>query len=118
MILLSQATTATMEALISRPSPLLQTLVGSFRCFARVPCADPTDSDQSCYELVDNCFATYGVEYKPGFDDGYITWIGNDKPSWTIRSSAFAPDPFVEIGARPIAQEPMVRVPAFTAYRS
>ncbi|KZV64186.1 glycoside hydrolase family 16 protein [Peniophora sp. CONT] len=69
-----------------------------------------TNANQTCYELVDDCFATYAVEYKPGFDDGYITWIGNDKPSWTIFSSAFAPDPFVGIGARPIAQEPMYMI--------
>ncbi|KAJ3516407.1 hypothetical protein NLJ89_g1151 [Agrocybe chaxingu] len=52
------------------------------------------------------CFALYGFEYKPGFDDAYVTWI-NEVTAWTIRASAFVDDPLVEISSRPIPQEPM-----------
>lgn len=65
------------------------------------------------------------MEYKAGFDNGvrgfyfcsrtsfssisfqYITWINAGKASWTIKSSALAKDTVVQIGDRPIPQEPM-----------
>ncbi|KAI0321090.1 beta-glucan synthesis-associated [Amylostereum chailletii] len=47
-------------------------------------------NNQSCYELETGCFAKFAFEYKPGFDDSYITW-----------------DPLTEISARPVPQEPM-----------
>lgn len=28
-----------------------------------------SQTNQSCYELEDGCFAIFGFEYKPGFDD-------------------------------------------------
>lgn len=28
-----------------------------------------TQTEQGCYELEEGCFAVYGLEYKPGFDD-------------------------------------------------
>ena len=45
------------------------------------PCLDP-----DCYELTQGCFAVYGFEYKPGYNDGYISWIANDKVAyaWAI----------------------------------
>ncbi|KAJ8592056.1 glycoside hydrolase family 16 protein [Rhizopogon salebrosus TDB-379] len=64
-------------------------------------------TDQGCYELDQGCYSVYGFEYKPGFDEGYITWISSDKPVWTIYSGGLAPDAETEIGARVIPQEPM-----------
>ncbi|TFK62967.1 glycoside hydrolase family 16 protein [Pluteus cervinus] len=64
-------------------------------------------SNQLCYELNGGCFATYGFEYLPGFDNAYITWINDNKRSWTVYQGALAKDPRVEIGERPISQEPM-----------
>ncbi|KAK7444002.1 hypothetical protein VKT23_015399 [Stygiomarasmius scandens] len=64
-------------------------------------------TNQDCYELNTGCFATYGFEYAPGFDDAYITWINDDQPAWTIFSAGVGADPVVEISARPVPQEPM-----------
>lgn len=66
-----------------------------------------TTTNQSCYELEAGCFSTYGFEYKPGFDTGYITWIANAKSTWTIMANGMGPDTTVEISARPIPQEPL-----------
>ena len=38
----------------------------------------------------------------------YVTWISDNKASWTLLSAAMGPDSMVEIGGRPIPQEPMV----------
>ncbi|KAK7441814.1 hypothetical protein VKT23_016476 [Stygiomarasmius scandens] len=64
-------------------------------------------TNQECYQLNGTCFSTYAFEYKPGFDDGYITWVSDNKPAWTARAGGFAADPVAEIGPRPIPQEPM-----------
>jgi beta-glucanase (GH16 family) len=66
-----------------------------------------TDTNQDCYQLVTGCFSTYGYEYKPGFDNSYISWIANDKVAWTLNYGALAADTRVEISARPVPQEPM-----------
>ncbi|KAF5343900.1 hypothetical protein D9758_012135 [Tetrapyrgos nigripes] len=66
-----------------------------------------SETDQRCYELESPCFSTYAFEYKPGFDGGYITWVSNGKPAWTIRSEGLAADARAQISARPIPQEPM-----------
>ncbi|KAH8829108.1 beta-glucan synthesis-associated protein [Flagelloscypha sp. PMI_526] len=67
-----------------------------------------TATNQDCYEVGGNqCFAIYGVEYKPGFDDAYMTWINDGKPAWTLFSGGLAADTRVEIGARPVPLEPM-----------
>ncbi|KAF9054075.1 glycoside hydrolase family 16 protein [Panaeolus papilionaceus] len=64
--------------------------------------------NQDCYERSGTgCFATYAFEYKNGFDDGYITWVNDNKLSWTLRASALGPDPDTQIGQRIISQEPM-----------
>ncbi|SJL05545.1 related to KRE6-glucan synthase subunit [Armillaria ostoyae] len=63
--------------------------------------------DQNCYQLETGCFAVYGFEYKPGYDDGYITWINNNKAAWTLKGPGLAADTRVEIAARPVPQEPM-----------
>ncbi|KAI5897239.1 concanavalin A-like lectin/glucanase [Schizophyllum commune H4-8] len=57
-----------------------------------------TQTNYACYELEFGCFAVYGFEYVPGFDDA---------KAWTLRQSGLAEDPLVEIGPRPIPQEPM-----------
>jgi len=65
-------------------------------------------TNPDCYEKSGSgCFAVYGIEYKPGFDDAYILWINDNKHAWTARSGGFAADDRVAIGARPIPQEPM-----------
>ncbi|KAG6905633.1 hypothetical protein DXG01_001497 [Tephrocybe rancida] len=64
-------------------------------------------TNQKCYEGNTGCFTTYGFQYKPGFDKGYITWINDGKIAWTILQGGLAKDPATEIGPRPIPQEPM-----------
>ncbi|KIK67788.1 glycoside hydrolase family 16 protein [Collybiopsis luxurians FD-317 M1] len=65
-------------------------------------------TNQECYEYSDSpCYAVYGFEYKPGFDDGYITWVNSGTAAWTIEAGGLAADTTVEISARPIPQEPM-----------
>ena len=50
----------------------------------------------------------YGFEYVPGFDNGYITWISDNKAAWTVKAAGLGPDPLTEIAARPVPVEPMV----------
>ncbi|KIM41990.1 glycoside hydrolase family 16 protein [Hebeloma cylindrosporum] len=64
-------------------------------------------TNQDCYELGKQCFSVYGFEYKPGFDNGYITWINDGKPSWTIRGPGMGIDTLTEIGPRSVSFEPM-----------
>ncbi|PPQ65528.1 hypothetical protein CVT26_000485 [Gymnopilus dilepis] len=64
-------------------------------------------SNPECYELGAQCFAVYGFEYKPGFDDAYITWINDGQKAWTLKVGGMGVDHAVEISARPIPQEPM-----------
>lgn len=66
-----------------------------------------TQTDQQAYELGRGTFSVYGFEYKPGTGDAYITWVSNSKASWTLLSAAMGGDSMVEIGQRPIPQEPM-----------
>ncbi|KAF7369039.1 Beta-glucan synthesis-associated protein [Mycena venus] len=66
-----------------------------------------TQTNQKCYELLDNCFSVYGFEYQPGFDGAYISWISDDKVAWTIKAAGLAADPQTQIAARPVPQEPM-----------
>lgn len=66
-----------------------------------------TQTNQSCYELVGGCYSIYGFEYQPGFDNGYITWLSDNKPAWTIRAGGLGADDTVQISARPVSQEPM-----------
>ncbi|KAG5654618.1 hypothetical protein H0H81_011593 [Sphagnurus paluster] len=66
-----------------------------------------TDTNQQCYELAAGCYSIYGFEYKPGYDDAYITWVSEDVTSWTINAPGVGPDPTVAISARAIPQEPM-----------
>lgn len=66
-----------------------------------------SETNQDCYELETGCYAIYGFEYKPGYDDAYIIWINDGKPAWQQRGPGTAADTRVEISARPIPQEPM-----------
>ena len=68
-----------------------------------------TNNDQDCYTGETGCFSVYGFEYEPGFDNAYISWIANNKLAWTAMEAGFAADSRVNISARPISQEPMVR---------
>jgi beta-glucan synthesis-associated protein KRE6 len=68
-------------------------------------------TNQNCYELSEApCYSTYGFQYKPGYaeDNAYITWIDDDKLSWTLHAAGYGADPIVQISARPIPKEPMV----------
>ncbi|KAL0576398.1 hypothetical protein V5O48_005587 [Marasmius crinis-equi] len=66
-----------------------------------------TRTNQECYSMESGCFSVYGFEYKPGYDEGYITWLSDNKKAWTLRGSGLAADNNVKISARPIPQEPM-----------
>ncbi|OJT09591.1 Beta-glucan synthesis-associated protein SKN1 [Trametes pubescens] len=66
-----------------------------------------TETNQQAYEGTGDVYSIYGIQYKPGFDDAYITWISNGKVAWTLKQAGFAADTVVEIGPRPVPQEPM-----------
>ncbi|KAK7064355.1 glycoside hydrolase family 16 protein [Favolaschia claudopus] len=66
-----------------------------------------TQTGQTCYQLLEQCFSVFGFEYKPGFGDAYISWIAEDKLSWTLNQAGMAADNAVEIDQRPIPQEPL-----------
>ncbi|KAI0788522.1 beta-glucan synthesis-associated [Abortiporus biennis] len=66
-----------------------------------------TQCNQEAYELTGNQFAVYGVQYKPGFDGAYISWIANDQHVWSVMQTGMRADTRVEIGNRPVPQEPM-----------
>ncbi|KAK7058138.1 GH16 domain-containing protein [Favolaschia claudopus] len=89
------------------------------------PTSVVTTTNQACYQLIDGCYAVQGFEYVPGYDDAvwilllntehftlkqwsqYITWITDDKVSWTLNAAGVGADPATNISARPISQEPM-----------
>ncbi|KAK1228643.1 hypothetical protein PQX77_008237 [Marasmius sp. AFHP31] len=64
-------------------------------------------TNQECYFDGGGCFAVYGFEYKPGYDDAYITWISDNKQMWTVNAAGMAADSRVELSARPVPQEPL-----------
>ncbi|KAH9950443.1 beta-glucan synthesis-associated [Amylocystis lapponica] len=66
-----------------------------------------TVNDQTAYQLSGMTYATYGIQYVPGFDDAYISWIAGGELAWTLDVASMAADTVVEISARPIPQEPM-----------
>ncbi|VDC02538.1 unnamed protein product [Peniophora sp. CBMAI 1063] len=66
-----------------------------------------TNTNQDCYELEGGCSSVYGFEYVPGFDNAYITWVTDNKASWTINAAGVGADDSVGISARPVPQEPM-----------
>ncbi|KAI0375069.1 glycoside hydrolase family 16 protein [Pilatotrama ljubarskyi] len=66
-----------------------------------------TVTDQEAYEFNGGKYATYGFQYKPGFEGAYIAWIANNQLAWVLHQEGMAADPRVEISARPVPQEPM-----------
>ncbi|CAL1695574.1 unnamed protein product [Somion occarium] len=66
-----------------------------------------SETDQTAYEGTGGNFSLYGFQYQPGFDGAYITWISNGNVAWTLKQAGMAADTAVEIGSRPIPQEPM-----------
>ncbi|KIY65569.1 glycoside hydrolase family 16 protein [Cylindrobasidium torrendii FP15055 ss-10] len=62
---------------------------------------------QKCYQLNEDCYAIYGIEYKSGFDDAYIEWINDGKAAWILQGEGLGPDSAVEISTRPIPMEPL-----------
>ncbi|KAJ6462076.1 beta-glucan synthesis-associated protein KRE6 [Mycena sanguinolenta] len=66
-----------------------------------------TNTNQDCYQLKGGCFSTYGFEYTPGYADGYISWITDDKLAWTLNGNMVGADTQTEIGARQVPVEPM-----------
>ncbi|PBK95638.1 beta-glucan synthesis-associated [Armillaria gallica] len=66
-----------------------------------------TNTDTECYEKTGGCFSLYGFEYKPGYSDGYITWISNNQIAWSIKAAGMGPDSSVAISERPVPTEPM-----------
>ncbi|KAF7377691.1 Beta-glucan synthesis-associated protein [Mycena sanguinolenta] len=66
-----------------------------------------TQTNQKCYELLDNCFSEYGFEYQPGFGDAYISWISDGAIAWTLNVAGMTADSQTQIGDRPVPQEPM-----------
>ncbi|KAJ2918539.1 hypothetical protein MD484_g1808, partial [Candolleomyces efflorescens] len=90
------------------PDPVSQTVLNSYRGGVFQQAVSGLSwTNQSCYELADGCFTTFGFEYKPGFDDAYITWVNNGNLAWTHYARGLDTDTAVEIGPRPISQEPM-----------
>lgn len=66
-----------------------------------------TETNQQAYELTGGQFSIYGFQYKPGFEGAYISWVSDGKLAWTLQQAGFAADSRVEIGPRPVPQEPM-----------
>jgi len=66
-----------------------------------------TWTDQTAYQLNGESYSIYGIQYMPGFDDAYITWIADNQISWTLDVAGMKADTVVEINARPVPQEPM-----------
>ncbi|KAF9269599.1 concanavalin A-like lectin/glucanase [Marasmius fiardii PR-910] len=66
-----------------------------------------TKTNPDCYSMESGCSSVYGFEYKPGYNEGYIAWMANDRPTWTIKGGGLAADENVKISARPVSQEPM-----------
>ncbi|KAG8796933.1 hypothetical protein FRC17_007903 [Serendipita sp. 399] len=67
-------------------------------------------TNQQCYEgAVAPCHAVYGFQYKPGNADenGYITWINDNKLAWTLHAAGFGADRVAQISERVVPKEPM-----------
>ncbi|RXW24986.1 hypothetical protein EST38_g915 [Candolleomyces aberdarensis] len=90
------------------PDPVSQTVLNPYRGGVFQQAVSGLSwTNQSCYELADGCFTTFGFEYVPGFDDAYITWVNNGNLAWTHYGRGLDTDTAAEIGPRPISQEPM-----------
>ncbi|KAJ9126589.1 hypothetical protein QFC24_001618 [Naganishia onofrii] len=65
-----------------------------------------SNTNQNCYTGNSGCSSVYGFEYAPG-DNGYVTWVSDDKLAWTLRGTAMAANTDAQVGQRPIPDEPM-----------
>ncbi|CAE6492121.1 unnamed protein product [Rhizoctonia solani] len=65
-----------------------------------------TNTNQQCYTASGGCFQTYGTEYKTG-NDGYIQWVTDNSPVFTVKAAGLGPDSAMQIGPRPVPPEPM-----------
>ncbi|TFK99447.1 beta-glucan synthesis-associated [Pterulicium gracile] len=65
------------------------------------------NTNQECYEKEGQCYSEYAVEYKPGFDEGYVHWVVDGNQAWSLRGAGLGADPLTEISARPVSFEPM-----------
>ncbi|KAH9898330.1 glycoside hydrolase family 16 protein [Cubamyces lactineus] len=66
-----------------------------------------TITDQEAYEFSGGKYTTYGFQYKPGFEGAYMAWIADNQLAWVLHQEGMAADTRVEIGPRPVPQEPM-----------
>jgi beta-glucanase (GH16 family) len=90
------------------PDPTLSELNGFKGNVFQQAMSVVTLTNQDCYELGGtHCFSIYGIEYKAGFDNAYISWLSDGKLSWTMLSAGAAADPIAQISARPMPVEPM-----------
>ncbi|KAF7291349.1 GH16 domain-containing protein [Mycena indigotica] len=64
-------------------------------------------TNQDCYQLKSPCFAVHAFEYIPGYDDAYITWVTDNKVSWTMRGGAVGKNELAQIGPREVTREPL-----------
>lgn len=64
-------------------------------------------TNQACYEREEACYSEYSVEYKPGFDEGYIHWVMDGRQAWSLRGAGIGADSGTEISARQVPVEPM-----------
>jgi hypothetical protein len=58
-------------------------------------------------------FTTFSFEYSAvpeAREKGYIHWVTDGKPAWTMYADAIGPNPRTEIGRRIIPEEPMYMV--------
>ncbi|KAG9019307.1 hypothetical protein FRB90_004020 [Tulasnella sp. 427] len=69
-----------------------------------------TTTDQNCYQNGGTgCYSVYGFEYKGG-GDGYISWVSNSQPAWTMNANAIPSNGDAIISQRLISQEPMYMI--------
>jgi hypothetical protein len=94
----------------NRLHPLFPKPVGACQLQCIYACLNSASPDAECYELTGGCYSIYGFEYKPGFDDAYITWISDGQAVWTMTAGGMKADKLVEIDDRPVPQEPLVRL--------
>ncbi|KAL0577553.1 hypothetical protein V5O48_004451 [Marasmius crinis-equi] len=66
-----------------------------------------TKTNPRCYTRDQGCFSLYGFEYKPGYNEGYITWLSDGVVTWTVNGAGLAKDDRVQLSARPVPVEPM-----------
>lgn len=66
-----------------------------------------TETPQRAYQHSGAEFAEYGFEYRPGYENSYITWVSGGEPAWKITDRALQADTRAEISWRPVPLEPM-----------